>query len=106
MATGLRIFQTEDPTWLLDGRQTNIQRFSGDIKVHSNACDPDLCPALQEESFPGTPQPLTPAQSALVPEKVQKLLDVFVDRGFAIKVLLWPASAQLQRAPISIHVMT
>lgn len=42
--------------------------------------------ALQEETFPGTPQPLTSAQSAQVPEAVQRLLDVFVDRGFAIKV--------------------
>ena len=43
---------------------------------------------LQEETFPGTPQPLTPAQSAQVPQQVQRLLDVFVDRGFAIKVPL------------------
>ena len=42
----------------------------------------------QEETFPGTPEPLTPAQSALVPEKVQKLLGVFVDRGFAIKACI------------------
>ena len=46
---------------------------------------------MQEETFPGTPQPLMPAQSAQVPQQVQKLLDVFVDRGFAIKV---PASPQ------------
>lgn len=42
----------------------------------------------QEETFPGTPEPLTPAQSALVPEKVQKLLGVFVDRGFVIKACI------------------
>ena len=47
---------------------------------------------MQEETFPGTPQPLTPVQSAQVPQQVQRLLDVFVDRGFAIKVpLLLPA---------------
>ncbi|KAL0035664.1 hypothetical protein WJX79_006735 [Trebouxia sp. C0005] len=40
---------------------------------------------FREEIFPGTPEPLTASQSALVPERVQKLLSVFVDRGFAIK---------------------
>lgn len=41
---------------------------------------------IQEETFPGTPQPLTHTQGSQVPGNVQKLLDVFVDRGFAIKV--------------------
>ena len=45
-----------------------------------NTCD------LQEEVFPGTPIPLRPDQAELVPSRVQQLLDVFVDRGFAIKV--------------------
>ncbi|KAL3147223.1 hypothetical protein ABBQ32_002719 [Trebouxia sp. C0010 RCD-2024] len=40
---------------------------------------------FREETFPGTPAPLTPSQAAQVPLQVQKLLDVFVDRGFAIK---------------------
>ena len=56
---------------------------------------------LQEETFPGTPQPLTPAQSAQVPQQVQRLLDVFVDRGFAIKVplLLPPPGPPPPRPP-------
>lgn len=43
--------------------------------------------ALQEEQFPGTPAPLRPDQADLVLSKVQQLLDVFIDRGFCIKVL-------------------